>query len=146
MIENGTKIDPIADMIKKHEGCSLKPYVDTVGVITIGYGRNIQHNGITQDEADYLFMQDYANAKVDALKFVGDAYWPALSDGRQAVIIDMAFNLGAKRLNNFVGFRQALREGRWLDAARHMRSSLWFVQVKKRAQRLTKMMETGKWS
>ena len=146
MIENGTIIDPIAEMIKKHEGCSLKPYVDTVGVITIGYGRNIQANGITQAEADYLFSQDYTNAKADAFRFVGETFWPTLSDARQAVIIDMAFNLGAKRLNNFVGFRQTLREGRWQDASTHMRLSLWFVQVKKRAQRLAKMMETGKWT
>lgn len=145
MTENGTTIDPIAEMIKKHEGCELKPYVDTVGVITIGYGRNIQANGITQAEAEYLFLQDYANAKADALRFVGEA-WPTLSDARKAVIIDMAFNLGAKRLNNFVGFRQAVREGRWQDASTHMRLSLWFVQVKKRGQRLAKMMETGKWT
>jgi len=146
MSNNGTTIDPIAEMIKKHEGCSLKPYLDTVGIITIGYGRNVQANGITQAEAEYLFLQDYANAKADAVGFVGEKFWPTLSDARQAVIVDMAFNLGAKRLNNFVGFRQALRKGAWQDAAKHMRLSLWFVQVKKRAQRLTKMMETGAWT
>lgn len=146
MIENGTKIDRTAEMIKTHEGCRLKPYVDTVGVLTIGYGRNLQHNGITKEEADFLFNRDYLDAKADALIFVGPEHWPKLNEPRQAVLIDMAFNLGATRLGEFKGFRKALQEERWQGAGMHMRSSLWFVQVKKRALRLLKMMETGKWS
>jgi lysozyme len=145
MIENGTKIDRTAEMIKKHEGCKLMPYADTLGILTIGYGRNLQGNGISQEEADFLFNRDYLNAKADAVLFIGPEYWPRLNDARQAVLIDMAFNLGAVRLSQFRGFKKALQEERWQGAGMHMRSSLWFVQVKKRALRLLKMMETGEW-
>ena len=146
MIENGTKVDPIADMIKKHEGCRLKLYSCPAGKMTVGYGRNIEDNGITQEEADLMFLRDYEHAKADAILFVGTEHWPDLSHARQAVLIDMAFNLGNLKLMQFKGFRKALQEERWQGAAMHMRSSLWATQVKGRALRLIKMMERGEWS
>jgi len=137
--------DKAKALIKKHEGCRLKPYQDSVGILTIGWGRNLQANGITQEEADLMFEYDYTHAVSDAISFVGAKYWPALNEVRQAVLIDMAFNLGATSLSLFAGFRKALQEERWAGAAIHMRGSLWFTQTKKRALRLVKMMETGEW-
>ena len=38
----------LVDVIKKHEGCRLDMYKDTVGVWTIGYGHNLAE-GIDQE-------------------------------------------------------------------------------------------------
>ena len=36
------------DRIKSHEGLSLAPYTDSVGKLTIGYGRNLTDNGVSE--------------------------------------------------------------------------------------------------
>jgi lysozyme len=128
--------------VKRHEGLELKPYKDTVGVLTIGYGRNLE-KGITEPEAAHLLMNDMETAYEDAKKFSAVA-WNQMNDARKAVVINMAFNLGYARLSKFVLFRAALAIGDWEKAARRMESSLWYKQVKGRAVELTKQMRDGK--
>ena len=51
-------------MTKRHEGTGpmqngrLMPYHDSVGKLTIGYGRNIEDTGVTPEEALYLLQND----------------------------------------------------------------------------------------
>ena len=40
------------------EGFRSKPYRDVVGKLTIGFGRNIEDNGITKPEARQLLFND----------------------------------------------------------------------------------------
>ena len=146
MIKEETKPDKIAEMIKAHEGLMLKPYRCSSGALTIGYGRNLEANGITEEEANLIFNHDYTIAKWDAIQFVGMKTWDKLNEPRKAVLIDMAFNLGAARLSAFVDTKKAIQGEAYKTAANHMRASLWFTQVKNRAVKLTKMMESGEWS
>ena len=127
--------------IRKHEGLELKPYHDSVGVLTIGYGRNLT-NGINLSEAELMLRNDLITAQEDAKKFSAVA-WNQMNDARKAVVINMAFNLGYARLSKFVLFRAALAIGDWEKAARRMESSLWYKQVKGRAVELTKQMRDG---
>ena len=53
-------------LIAKHEGLRLKPYKDSVGKLTIGYGRNLDDVGISQEEAEILFSADVAQARKEA--------------------------------------------------------------------------------
>jgi lysozyme len=64
---------------------------------------------------------------------------------RQIVLIDMAFNLGVQGLLKWTNTLKDVEEGRYKSAADRMRGSLWAKQVKTRAVRLAKMMETGAW-
>ena len=60
-------VEMLASEIKQHEGLNLMPYRDSVKQkLTIGYGRNIEDRGITQDEADY-FLQNDILSEVDAV-------------------------------------------------------------------------------
>jgi len=127
--------------IRKHEGLELKPYHDSVGVLTIGYGRNLT-NGINLSEAELMLRNDLITAQEDAKKFSAVA-WNQMNDARKAVVINMAFNLGYARLSKFVLFRAALAIGDWEKAARRMESSLWYQQVKGRAVELTKQRRDG---
>ena len=40
------------EQIKKHEGYKQYPYYCTGGKLTIGYGRNLDENGINEEEAE----------------------------------------------------------------------------------------------
>jgi GH24 family phage-related lysozyme (muramidase) len=56
-----------------------------------------------------------------------------LSIERQIILIDMAFNLGQKRLSGFIKLIAAIDAEKWDRAATEMKNSLWAKQVGRRA-------------
>ena len=64
---------------------------------------------------------------------------------RHAVLMDMLFNLGLRRLQGFRKFLAAMSRRDWTKAAIEMEDSLWYRQVKTRAARLQQMVLTGAW-
>ena len=133
-------IGPVAELIKKHEGLRLKPYHCSAGKLTIGYGRNIEDNGITQNEAEMLLNNDIQNCYAECIKF---PFWNKLNEARQAVLIDMCFNIGISRLKGFKKMLAALELGAYYRAAEEMLDSNWARQVKSRATELAEIMEKG---
>ena len=132
-----------ARLIQRHEGLRLKPYKDTVGKLTIGYGRNLEDRGISQLEAEQLFKHDLAEHKRELLE-----RWPwvsSLGPVREAVFVDMAFNLGIGGLAKFRRFIAAAERRDFRAAASEMMDSRWATQVKGRARRLARMMRSGQW-
>lgn len=131
-------------MLIVHEGLRLKPYRCPAGYLTIGVGRNLEARGISREEAMVLLESDIAEAEAAARGF-----FPAFDrfeEPRQAVLVDMAFNLGAVRLGGFRRFRAALERGDFEQAAREMLDSKWAKQVGPRARRLAEMMRRGTWA
>ncbi len=127
-------------LIKEHEGLRLKPYECTAGKLSIGYGRNLDDNGISEVEANALLDNDLDSVCV---RLESQDFWPSLCAARQAVLIDMCFNLGWPRLS---GFRKMLGYVRLADyqaASREMLDSKWARQVGRRAEKLAKIMRTG---
>jgi lysozyme len=145
-MNGGTLMSKLIDQLKRHEGLELKPYRCTAGKLTIGYGRNLYDRGITLDEAESLLVYDTHLATEDAMRYVDNDYaWEELNEARQAVIINMAFNLGLGRLSKFVRLKAALLEGDYERAAQSMEQSLWYKQVGRRSKELVKQMKTGEW-
>lgn len=134
-------IERARELVKKHEGLRLKPYQDSLGILTIGYGRNLEDRGITRQEAEHLLDNDLTVVVEElrgALSFFG-----ALDETRQVVLVDMAFNLGIVRLMGFKLMLAAVREARWNDAAAHLLDSKYAQQVGARAVELAEMMRSG---
>ena len=130
----------LIDQLLLHEGLRLKPYVDTVGKITIGVGRNLSDVGISRMEAIDLLDHDLDAAITDLDTFPW--FW-ALDDVRQRVLIDMRFNLGPTRFRGFTNMLAAVARGEYRIASEHMLASRWAQQVKFRADRLANMMASG---
>lgn len=128
-------------LIKLHEGLKLKPYECPTGYITIGYGRNIQQNGITLAEAEMLLDNDIERVIKELEK------WPSvfneLSENRKAALIDMSYNLGFNKLFQFRNFLAALQKKDFDLAAKEMLDSKWAAQVGNRATVLASMMKEG---
>src|SRR5690348_2186006 len=115
----------------KHEGLRLKVYTDPVAILTIGYGRNLEGKGISQQEAQLLLQHDLADAERECREMF--TWFDDLSAPRQTVLIEMCFNLGAAKLRGFGRTLKAIKEGRYADAASQMLQSKWAAQVKGRA-------------
>lgn len=124
-----------------HEGLRGRPYRCSAGRLTIGVGRNLDDVGISRDEAMYLLAGD-----VTRVTRALDERWPwwrGLSVPRAAVLLDMAFQLGAEGLAGFRRFLAALEASRWETAAEEMLDSKWARQdTPSRARRLAAQMRT----
>lgn len=123
----------VADL-KRDEGLRLKPYRCTAGKLTIGYGRNIEDNGITEAEAQFLLIED-ARRSADEL----EKALPWLGSAPTTVkrgLTNMAFNLGWPRLSAFKQMLGALESGDYAKAADEALNSNWAKQVGDRAKRV----------
>ena len=127
--------------IMRHEGYRASVYSDTLGVPTIGYGRNLRGVGISKEEALLMLENDLQRA-ITAAKRLFPTF-DSLSDERQEVLVNMAFNLGEWRLSGFVKFRRAVTSEEWHKAKREMIDSKWANQVGERARELATQFETS---
>ena len=124
------------------QGPELFPYRDSVGVLTIGYGRNLIHRGISKGEAEMMLTNDILSAQMDAATL---PYWLSLNPVRKIVIVDMVFNLGLTKFKLFKNLNRALETSDWNVAAHEMKDSRWYRQTTRRAKVLVKAMQTGLW-
>lgn len=134
-------IDIAIQTLRVHEGLELKPYKCTTGKLTIGYGRNLTDNGISTFEADAFLEVDARTALEDA-KAVVPCY-EYLNKARQAVLIDMAYNLGRTKLKGFKKMIQAIEDCDYDEASFQMIDSVWGTQVGERASFLSNTMRDG---
>lgn len=136
-------MESLIDQIKRHEGLRLKPYHCPSGKLTIGYGRNLEANGIYNDEADLMLRND-----IERCIFELSSTFPwtnKLDIARREVLINMCFNLGINGLAKFKSTLKAIEEGNYENASSYMLDSLWAKQVGDRALELANQMMTGKY-
>lgn len=141
----------INDLIRD-EGERLKVYDDKTGIAitrgtkvaghpTIGVGRSLDSNGITEAESRYLLLNDIANIEIQLTKRL--SWFNALDDIRQRALINMAFNLGVDGLLSFATFIGFLSDKQWVKACSDLESTDWYREVGPRAVRICKMISTG---
>lgn len=133
-----------AELVKalsRDEGRKARIYVDTVGKVSGGVGRNLTDKGFREDEIDLMLKNDIAEAvgELDAVA----PWWRGLDDVRQNVLVNMMFNLGRSRFLGFKKFLAAVQVGNYKEAGVQMLDSQWARQVGARATRLAVQMRTG---
>lgn len=127
--------------LKEAEGRSPRMYEDTLGNLTIGYGHALKTGPPLSDAAmDQILEDDLADAENRCRRF---AWFDQLDDVRQAVIVEMAFNLGLGGLAGFRKMIDALIAARYDEAAEELLDSRYARQVGARARRLAEEMRTG---
>ena len=133
----------ITEQLKRHEGLRLKPYHCTANKLTIGYGRNLEDNGINQAEAEEMLRTDIMRVNLRLTSQFPKYH--ALDSARQGVLVNMCFNLGLSGVMKFQNMRRALLAGDFDRAADEMLDSRWARQVGNRAIELATQMRTGVW-
>ncbi len=84
-------------LIKKFEGCRLKSYLCSAGVLTIGYGHTrevLEGAQITQGEADEMLWEDIKSFE----GYVNDLVFVTLEQCQFDALVCWTFNLGATNL------------------------------------------------
>lgn len=121
----------LKEMIKKHERYAAFPYLCTAGRTTIGYGRNLQDNGISILEADFMLDNDIEECQRCLLKY---SWYNIQPYDTKCALVDMCFNLGIPRLLLFKRMISALEKKDYKTAAAEALDSKWAKQVPNRAE------------
>jgi lysozyme len=135
--------DLLRTLLLRDEGYRRSAYQDSLGFWTIGIGKLIdarKGGGITLSEA--VFLLD--NELVQKMRFL-DAeipWWRQLSPVRRAVLMSMAFQLGAAGLLSFRTTLRHVESGRFAEAAEAMLLSRWATQSSGLALRMSEAMRT----
>lgn len=128
-------------MIKDNEDLCLELYHDSLGNLTGGYGHNME-GGIPIEAANLLLDLDIREAVTELAKY---GFYDKLSDIRKAVVIDMMLNMGAESFSTFRKMIRALALENHDEAAKQIRQSKYFLQVKSRGKRNYCMMKFNTW-
>ena len=134
-------MDKMIDELVDHEGLELFPYEDSLGILTVGVGRNLEERGISEDEAFYLLSNDIDVIWEELIKshpIVED-----LDDQRQMILLNMAFNMGVPRLSKFKKMWAAIENNNMEEASKEALDSRWASQVGRRAEELAERLITG---
>lgn len=123
---NDLAVQIAEELIKRFEGCRLRPYLCPAGVPTIGYGATYYQGGLRVALTDPPISKQ--NAENLLIWQICTVYLPAvmkLSPGintpeRLAAIIDFTFNLGTGRLKAST-LRKRINAGRWADVPKELR-------------------------
>ena len=129
--------DNFIEKLVAHEGLRLQVYQDTLGIDTIGIGRNLEDRGITKEELDDLdipsidHVYEYGITEADAVylatndvQIVEEELVRAhpcvdrLDSVRQLILMDMAFNMGVPRLCKFKNMWASIHEEKYDIAAK----------------------------
>ena len=127
----------VESWLREEEGYRRFMYLDTEGIPTIGYGRNLKTVGISPVEAEFLLRNDMQSALIGAASF---PWFDDLSELRKAVIVDMIFNLGLAGFKTFKKLIRALEKRDYPGVSFEMLCSKWTKQVGDRAVRLAYVM------
>ena len=156
--------------LKKEEGYRSKPYVDTQGNWTIGYGHNLQGRSFDHYEIDYLFP-DHVNVPITAKQYVKywkdspitqeqaefileqdilivkhtalkiyKKQWLNFDQNQKVAILDLIFNLGEVTYRKFRKHIRATKELDWERSAKEVLNSKAARELPKRYNRLAKLL------
>lgn len=160
MIDDQTVIQ----RLMKNEECRNKAYYDTKHKLTIGIGRNLDDNPLTEEEicyighnargkaitneqAAYLCRNDIAKVKADLDREL--PWWRDLCPDRQFVMIDLCFNMGIGKKgkkDGLLGFKNTLpliAQGYYEQAAKNLLQSKYAKDVGSRALRNAYCLKYG---
>lgn len=137
-------LDDLKADLKHDEGSIPWGYKDSLGYLTIGVGRLIDHNlggKLSDDEIDYLLNNDVNKCYSD----VKDEPWYLAldTDNRRRAVLNMRFQLGSVRLRGFKSFLGLLTASKWQEAGDDLKSTLWYRQVPDRARRIENLIRNG---
>ena len=158
-------LDPVAckRLIVLHEGRRARAYPDSLGIMTVGIGCNLQNPGIpdlfaslsidyiavrsqhadlTDAQIDAVFLFQYNIAVEDAkrlLRLAGElrdrkTSFDLLPDIACSVLVDMSFQMGGERLRGFAKMLGAFAEQDWDTASTELLDSDYAKQAPQRAK------------
>ena len=146
-------IQKLRDELIIDEGVRYKVYLDTKGLPTFGIGhlitkkdpeshelkkQGIRSIAVSRERVEQAFKEDIETCLSDCRKVFHD--FDIMLEELQLILANMMFNLGIFKFSEFKKFILSIKASDYRQAAKEMEDSLWYNQVKNRAERLVKRM------
>ena len=128
----------LTERVKKHEGFMERPYLDSLGVGTVGYGFTY----LKKEECDKILDNRLKEATGLVEGYLSNEEI-SLDDFRIGILVEMTFQLGFKGVLCFKKMWRAIRDMDYETASKEMKDSRWFKQTPVRAGELALKMERG---
>jgi GH24 family phage-related lysozyme (muramidase) len=152
MIMSDSWLDRMRSILEHDEGKRDRPYDDATGQpieapkgnVTIGIGRNLDANPLSDSVIAHMLNEDISVALLGAAAAFGKQFLE-FSEPRQHAIISLIFQLGITKFMDFENTIAAMKAGDWVKAVHHLESSKWHRQVTARARRVLTMIEHEKY-
>lgn len=129
----------VFDLLADDEGCVDHVYFLN-GIPHVGFGHNLVNGPKISTAALKMILKDDVAFFADKCQHL--AGWAQMSDARQAVVLNIAFNVGFGGLLDFVKFLHAISVQAWDDAAAELLDSDAARQLPDRYKRLAAIMRT----
>jgi len=137
-------MNKLIEQLKIHEGFRSNVYTCSGGKKTLGYGRNLEDIGISEEEAEMLLKNDIYEATNQLLNAF--PWMATFSDVRISAMINFTFNVGIGTVRKFSNTIEYLKNEDWEAAADEMMDSKWAEQVGNRAIQITEQIRTSRWA
>ena len=145
----------IISLLNVEEGYSETPYYCSAGYPTIGIGQRIGPKGAPLKLYEFTVSKSLAAvwlaekvketlADMDKYTAIREAM-AVCNEPRQAILISMAYQMGAKGLAGFTSTLKYIASQNWHAAQAGMLASKWQRDTPNRAQRHAIQMLTGSW-
>lgn len=125
----------LVEQIKVSEGFRGESYLDSLDIPTIGFGTRLP---LSEAEAE-LILQFRLNQKISHLLEMKPIVL-TLTQSRQEVLFEMAYQLGVNGLLKFKNMWRAIEDNDYATASAEMLNSRWHSQTPNRAEKLAKIM------
>jgi lysozyme len=134
----------IKEKIIEQEGFRDKVYTDTEGVLTFGYGHNIENNPIpprilktiinvgAKEGAKELLEYDIQSVYFELMVLL--PWWERQPQDVKYVLFDLAFNMGVSKLKTFRKTLKFIKKGKYKKASKELLNSKYAMQVPNRAK------------
>ena len=126
--------------LKEHEGLVLKLYRCPAGKLTIGYGHNIEDNGLSKSACEYILLEDMKEAERNLYAIFTKVFFETLNDNQKIALIDIMFNLGLSKFLTFKKFIAAVKNKDWPKASAELIDSKAYTQNKRRYKKLSEQI------
>lgn len=144
-------ISGAAELLTLHEGFSSRPYRDTNGNWTQGYGRHVDNKKLTRISETKAREWLYEDIR-EVIQALDEKvpWWRKCNSVRQQVLINFAYNVGVNGLDKFDRFLRAIETRQYTKASKELlysgsKKTKYWNQVGSRAEQLARAMKTGKW-
>lgn len=134
-------LSTLESILQRQEGLRLKSYRDTTGHLSIGYGRNIDAVGISQDEAAYMLSNDTQRVLNDISTHMPWAL--GLSEPRACALASWVFNEGISGVMAWKPTIEAIKAKQWQIVHDHILGSLAAEQAPNRYKEIANIFLTG---
>ena len=139
----------LIDRLIKYEGLELFPYSDITGKrlyiegnISIGCGRNLEHKGISKEEALFMLQNDIDDCNDDLKKIFPK--WLEFSGGRRVALRDVRFQHGGRGFRLFKKMIKAILRDDWNGASFELLESQYARKHVRRANDNAELLRSDK--